>query len=63
MLAADVAGQPYNKAEHNRELQARIERSRSSIELKHQTKHAVRGRMLRAEIERVVADVTHNRQP
>lgn len=36
MLAADVAGQPYNKAEHNRDLQARIDRNRSSIEFKHQ---------------------------
>ncbi|MDO9526016.1 MAG: DUF3883 domain-containing protein [Gemmobacter sp.] len=36
MLAADVAGKPYNKAEHNRELQARIDRNRSSIEFKHQ---------------------------
>jgi predicted RecA/RadA family phage recombinase len=36
MLAADVAGQPYNKAEPNRDLQARIDRNRSSIEFKHQ---------------------------
>ena len=36
MPAADVAGQPCNKAEHNRELQARIDRNRSSIEFKHQ---------------------------
>lgn len=36
MMAADFSGQPYNKAEHNRALQARIGRSRSAIEFKHQ---------------------------
>jgi hypothetical protein len=41
MLAADVAGQLYNKAEHNRDLQARINRNRSSIEFKHQNISAV----------------------
>ena len=30
MLAADVAGQPYNKAEHNRDLQARIDRNQGA---------------------------------
>jgi len=35
MLAADVAGQAYNKAEHNRLLQPVIDRSRPSIEFKH----------------------------
>jgi hypothetical protein len=30
MLADDLAGRPYNKAEHNRRLQTRISRSRTS---------------------------------
>ena len=41
MLTDDVAGRPYNKAEHNRDLQARIDRNRSSIEFKHQNISAV----------------------
>lgn len=41
MLADDMAGRPYNKAEHNRDLQARIDRNRSSIEFKHQNISAV----------------------
>ena len=41
MLADDVAGRPYSKAEHNRQLQARIDRSRTSIEFKHQNISAV----------------------
>ena len=41
MLAADVAGQSYNKAAHNRDLQAQIDRNRSSIEFKHQNISAV----------------------
>jgi hypothetical protein len=41
MLADDVAGRPYSKAEHNRQLQARIDRSRTSIEFKHQNTSAV----------------------
>jgi hypothetical protein len=41
MLADDVAGRPYNKAAHNRELQARIGRSRASLEYKHQNISAV----------------------
>ena len=41
MLADDVAGRPYNKAEHNRDVQARIDRNRSSIEFKHQNISAV----------------------
>jgi hypothetical protein len=41
MLADDVAGRPYNKAEHNRHLQQRIDRSRTSIEFKHQNISAV----------------------
>ncbi|WP_347269005.1 DUF3883 domain-containing protein [Paracoccus sp. (in: a-proteobacteria)] len=41
MLAADIAGRPYNKAEHNRDLQTRIGRNRSSIEFKHQNISAV----------------------
>ena len=31
MLADDIAGRPYNKAEHYRDLQSRIDRNRSSI--------------------------------
>ena len=41
MLADDSAGRPYNKADHNRELQRRIDRSRTSIEFKHQNISAV----------------------
>jgi len=41
MLADDLAGRPYNKAEHNRRLQTRISRSRTSIEFKHQNVSAV----------------------
>jgi hypothetical protein len=41
MLADDFAGRPYNKAEHNRDLQTRIDRNRSSIEFKHQNISAV----------------------
>ena len=41
MLADDVAGRPYSKAEHNRQLQTRIDRSRTSIEFKHQNISAV----------------------
>ncbi len=37
MLADDIAGRPYSKAEHNRLLQAVISRPRGSIEYKHQT--------------------------
>ena len=36
MLADDIAGRPYSKAEHNRLLQAVINRPRGSIEYKHQ---------------------------
>jgi len=36
MLANDIAGRPYSKAEHNRLLQAIIGRPRGSIEYKHQ---------------------------
>ena len=35
MLAADLAGRPYNKAEHNRRLRSQIDRTRPSIEFKH----------------------------
>ncbi len=35
MLAADLAGRPYVKAEHNRRLRTRIKRSRPAIEFKH----------------------------
>ena len=41
MLADDIAGRPYNKAEHNRDLQARNDRNRSTIEFKHQNISAV----------------------
>ena len=41
MLAEDIAGRPYNKAEHNRRLQTRIGRTRTSIEFKHQNISAV----------------------
>ena len=36
MFADDIAGRHYNKAEHNRRLQAIIDRPRGSIEYKHQ---------------------------
>ena len=42
MLSDDLLGRPYNKAEHNRELQQRLNgRSRASIEFKHQNISAV----------------------
>lgn len=41
MLADDFAGLAYSKAEHNRQLQERIDRSRTSIEFKHQNISAV----------------------
>lgn len=41
MLADDIAGRPYNKAGYNRDLQARIDRNRSSIEFKHRNISAV----------------------
>lgn len=41
MLAADIVGRPYSKAEHNRHLQAIIGRQRGSIEYKHQNISAV----------------------
>jgi hypothetical protein len=41
MLADDIAGRPYNKAQHNRMLQAVIDRPRTSIEYKHQNISAV----------------------
>lgn len=41
MLAADIVGRPYSKAEHNRRLQANIGRPRGSIEYKHQNISAV----------------------
>ena len=41
MLEDDLAGRPFNKAAHNRALQARIGRSRGSIEFKHQNLSAV----------------------
>lgn len=41
MLADDLSGRPYNKAAHNRQLQDKINRSRNSIEFKHQNISAV----------------------
>lgn len=41
MLADEMSGRPYNKAEHNRLLQSRIGRSRGSIEFKHRNISAV----------------------
>lgn len=41
MLADDVAGRPYNKAERNRNLQQQLGRTRTSIEYKHQNISAV----------------------
>lgn len=41
MLADDIAGRPYSKAEHNRLLQTGISRPRGSIEYKHQNISAV----------------------
>lgn len=35
MLADDLSGRRYVKAEHNRALQARIDRPKGSIEFKH----------------------------
>lgn len=41
MLADDIAGRHYNKAEHNRRVQAITGRKRGSIEFKHQNISAV----------------------
>ncbi len=41
MLVKDIAGQPYNKAAHNRALQKLIGRPRGGIEYKHQNISAV----------------------
>jgi hypothetical protein len=41
MLDAELSGQPYNKAEHNREMRERIGRNKGSIEFKHQNISAV----------------------
>ncbi len=41
MLADDLSGHRANKAEHNRQLQMRIDRSRGSIEFKHRNISAV----------------------
>ena len=41
MLAADLTGRPYTKAEHNRRLRTQIDRSRPSIEFKHRNISAV----------------------
>lgn len=41
MLEAELLGQKYSKAEHNRQLQNRVPRSAGSIEFKHQNISAV----------------------
>ena len=41
MLAADLAGRPFIKADHNRRLRTRLDRSRPSIEFKHRNISAV----------------------
>ena len=41
MLKQHLEGRPYTKAEHNRQLQGLIGRSRESIEFKHQNISAV----------------------
>ncbi len=41
MLAADLAGLPYNKAQHNRALRSTLGRSHASLEFKHQNVSAV----------------------
>ena len=41
MLAAELAGRPYIKADHNRRLRTRLDRSRPSIEFKHRNISAV----------------------
>lgn len=41
MLADELTGRPFSKAEHNRQLQQLIARSRGSIEFKHQNISAV----------------------
>jgi hypothetical protein len=41
MLARDLAGKPYNKAEHNRAMQTTLGRSHASVEFKHQNVSAV----------------------
>lgn len=41
MLQDDLAGLPYGKAEHNRQLRGQIDRGRGSIEFKHQNISAV----------------------
>ena len=41
MLAADLAGRPYTKADHNRRLRTRLDRSRPSSEFKHRNISAV----------------------
>ena len=46
MLGLELAGQPYNKAAHNRALQDRLsERTRGAIELKHQNISAILNEM------------------
>jgi hypothetical protein len=41
MLTDEIAGIPFNKAEHNRALRTQIDRSKGSVEFKHQNISAV----------------------
>ncbi|MBL4927115.1 DUF3883 domain-containing protein [Fuscibacter oryzae] len=41
MLAEDLAGRSYNKAEHNRQLRQHMPRARAAIEFKHQNISAI----------------------
>ncbi len=41
MLRADLSGEQYSKAQHNRDLQRRVGRNKGSIEFKHQNISAV----------------------
>jgi len=45
MLTDEAAGVPFNKAQHNRELRGKIDRSEGSIEFKHQNISAVLQRL------------------
>ena len=51
MLRDEAIGSPYNKAEHNRLLQRNIDRSKGSIEFKHQNISAV---LLKLGLPRIV---------
>jgi len=67
MLEKELAGEPFNKAEHNRTLQTKLSgRSKAAIELKHQNISAVlndlgyayiKGYKPRGNIQRILKDV------